>query len=86
MLQLGFQEDVDKIMGAIKEREGDPKPPQVCLFSATVPTWVRGVAKNHMKDGHKYFDLIRDLKNKTSQTVAHLAINCPYYNLSLIHI
>lgn len=25
-------------------------------------------------------DLVRDLKNKTSKTVAHLAINCPYHN------
>lgn len=80
MLQLGFQEDVEKIMSYIGSREGEPKPPQVCLFSATVPTWVRGVAKTHMASGHKYFDLISDLKNKTSKTVAHLAINCPYYN------
>ena len=54
--------------------------PQVCLFSATIPTWVKGVAEKHMKSGHKYFDLAGDLKNKTSQTVAHLAINCPFYN------
>lgn len=25
-------------------------------------------------------DLVKDLKNKTSQTVQHLAINCPYFN------
>jgi len=25
-------------------------------------------------------DLARDLKNKTSKTVDHLAINCPYHN------
>jgi len=27
-----------------------------------------------------FFDLVKDLKNKTSSTVQHLAINCPFFN------
>lgn len=68
-------------MKAIKDSEVDEKrdPPQFILFSATVPSWVRDVAKKHLND-HVFFDLVKDLKNKTSSTVQHLAINCPYFN------
>ena len=50
------------------------------MFSATIPSWVRGVAKKYISGEHKFFDLVGDLKNKTAQNVQHLAINCPYYN------
>lgn len=42
MLNQGFQEDVDKIMAAIKDSEEQDKrkPPQFILFSATIPSWV----------------------------------------------
>ena len=53
---------------------------QICLFSATIPGWVRGVAKEHLKRDYELVDLAKDLKNKTAQTVNHLAINCPYHN------
>ena len=81
MLQLGFQEDVEKIMKAIKDSEVEDKrdPPQFILFSATIPSWVRDVAKTHLGE-HIFFDLVKDLKNKTSSTVQHLAINCPFFN------
>jgi ATP-dependent RNA helicase DDX21 len=72
---------VEKIMKAIRESEEEEKSqtPQFILFSATIPTWVREVAKVHLKD-HVFFDLVKNLKNKTSSTVSHLAINCPYFN------
>ena len=81
MLQLGFQEDVEKIMKAIKDSETEDKrdPPQFILFSATIPSWVRDVAKKHLGE-HIFFDLVKDLKNKTSSSVQHLAINCPFFN------
>jgi ATP-dependent RNA helicase DDX21 len=50
------------------------------MFSATVPRWVQTVATCFLKPGYGMIDLVRDLKNKTSKTVAHLAINCPYHN------
>ena len=43
MLKLGFKEDVDKILAAVKEKA--PKDLQILLFSATVPSWVKQVAK-----------------------------------------
>ena len=68
-------------MKAIKESEEKEKskPPQFILFSATIPSWVREIAKIHLQD-HVFYDLVKDLKNKTSSTVQHLAINCPYQN------
>jgi ATP-dependent RNA helicase DDX21 len=33
-----------------------------------------------MKPDYTVLDLVKDLKNKTSKTVQHLAINCPYQN------
>jgi hypothetical protein len=33
-----------------------------------------------LKPGFGSIDLVSNLKNKTSKTVAHLAINVPYHN------
>lgn len=40
MLKLGFKEDVDRILGSIKKALSI-KDLQICLFSATVPYWVK---------------------------------------------
>lgn len=79
MLKLGFKEDVESILNTV-HKEVDPINLQICLFSATVPSWVRDVAREHLKKNYRIVDLAKDLKNKTAQTVNHLAINCPYHN------
>ena len=48
------------------------------MFSATIPKWVQNIAMTFLKQGHTTMDLVKDLKNKTSKTVQHLAISCPY--------
>ena len=53
---------------------------QICLFSATIPRWVRDVAQYHMKKNLRIVDLCQDLKNKTARNVQHLAISCPFNN------
>jgi ATP-dependent RNA helicase DDX21 len=78
MLNMGFGEDVEKIMGSVT-KVGKEKP-QFLLFSATVPHWVKDVARKYLTPDYKFIDLVKDLKNKTSKTVQHLAINCPYFN------
>jgi ATP-dependent RNA helicase DDX21 len=50
------------------------------LFSATIPRWIQEVARKAMAPDFITIDLAKDLKNKTSKTVEHLAINCPYHN------
>jgi ATP-dependent RNA helicase DDX21 len=52
----------------------------VCLFSATIPYWVKGLAKQYMSPDFKVVDLAQDLKNKTAREVEHLAVECPYQN------
>lgn len=80
MLNMGFQEDVEKVMNNITK--ANKEKPQFLLFSATVPHWVKDVARKYLDPAYKYIDLVKDLKNKTSRTVQHLAINCPYFNRS----
>ncbi len=50
------------------------------MFSATVPKWVHQIASMFLKPGYGIIDLVSSLKNKTSRTVQHLAINVPYHN------
>jgi ATP-dependent RNA helicase DDX21 len=73
MLNMGFQEDVEKVMSSIT-RDVKEKP-QFMMFSATVPSWVKDVARKYLSPDYRMVDLVKDLKNKTSQTVQHLAIN-----------
>lgn len=40
MLKLGFKEDIDRILSKIRET-CDMKNLQICLFSATIPYWVK---------------------------------------------
>jgi superfamily II DNA/RNA helicase len=76
MLKQGFKEEVDKIISACRSQCS--KDLQICLFSATIPGWVRQVAATHMKPGVRIVDLAQNLKNKTAKSVAHLAIMCPF--------
>jgi len=78
MLNLGFKEDVEKIMGAIKQSGSNEL--QMCMFSATIPSWVHRIASMFMQQPLQVLDLVSSLKNKTARTVDHLAINCPYHN------
>jgi len=78
MLKQGFKEEVDKILSECRRQCG--RDLQICLFSATIPRWVRDVAATHMKQSVRIVDLAMDLKNKTARTVKHLAIQCPFQN------
>jgi ATP-dependent RNA helicase DDX21 len=57
-----------------------PANRQTILFSATIPSWVKGVVSRFMDREYKTIDLCKDLSNKTSKTIKHLAIQCPYHN------
>jgi ATP-dependent RNA helicase DDX21 len=78
MLNLGFKEEVEEIMGTIKSH--GPPNIQCLMFSATVPKWVQFVAQQFLKPNFSIIDLVGNLKNKTSKGVQHLIINCPYHN------
>jgi len=77
MLKLGFKEDIEKILR--KVRDVCDKNLQICLFSATIPGWVKDIAREYMKPDFRVVDLAQDLTNKTAKNVRHLAIDCPFH-------
>lgn len=78
MLKQGFKEDIDRILDEVKRQRGSEL--QICLFSATIPSWVRQVAATYMKRNVRIVDLAQNLKNKTAKQVDHMAIMCPIQN------
>jgi superfamily II DNA/RNA helicase len=77
MLKLGFKEDVEKILKQCKEE--CTRDLQICLFSATIPEWVKGIAQEHMKNDFRVIDLAKDLSSRTAKHINHLAIDCPFH-------
>jgi ATP-dependent RNA helicase DDX21 len=78
MLNMGFQEDIEKIYAFIHEVRKKEEV-QNLLYSATIPTWVHQVAKKFLSEKHKFIDLLKGVKLKTPDSVKHLAINCPFF-------
>jgi len=46
MLEMGFKEDVDKILSQVKNKY------QSFVFSATVPHWIKDVTDKFLNDVH----------------------------------
>lgn len=78
MLNLGFKEDVDKILVNIKNEV--KVTPQFLLFSATIPRWIKEMANTYLNKNWKEIDLAKDLKGKTQKNINHISINCPFHN------
>lgn len=55
MLKQGFKEDVEKIMEYIKDKA--PNEMQILLFSATIPSWVKQVAREYLSPNFETIDL-----------------------------
>ncbi|XP_022135639.1 DEAD-box ATP-dependent RNA helicase 53-like [Momordica charantia] len=76
MLQVGFQEDVEKILERL------PKKRQSMMFSATMPSWIRKLTQNYLinpltidlvgdsdqklADGISLFSIVADMHGKAS--------------------
>jgi ATP-dependent RNA helicase DDX21 len=73
MLNIGFKEDIERILDAIPK----DKKHQTLLYSATIPDWVRNVAKTHLSPEHQIIDLVGKERVKTADGVKHLAIEVP---------
>jgi ATP-dependent RNA helicase DeaD len=63
MLNMGFQDDLDTILSAVGERES------VWLFSATMSTEVRRIAKRYMANPQ---ELTVGNKNQSASTIEHV--------------
>ena len=74
MLTMGFQEQIEDVFKKIYDVK---KEIQVCLFSATIPQWVKEVAAKIMnKRDCVFVDLVKNLENRTPKTVKHLSVQC----------
>ena len=51
----------------------------MCLFSATIPPWVKDIAREHMRPDFRVIDLCENLSNKTAKNIKHLAVDCPWH-------
>lgn len=77
MLDMGFKDDIDEVLYQVSVASKNTQNElQICLFSATVPDWVKKVAREYMNDDFIMVDLAQDLQNKTAKNVKHLAIFC----------
>ncbi|WIA11486.1 hypothetical protein OEZ85_011599 [Tetradesmus obliquus] len=85
MLNMGFVDDVEKILnaGMADAKDGSGAQPglnasggklQTLLFSATMPSWVKDITRRFLSAGHKLVDLVGDDKLKAASTVRHLML------------
>lgn len=72
MLRIGFVDDVEFILGAVK----DANQVQTLLFSATLPDWVKHIASKFLKPDKKTVDIVGNQKMKASTSVRHIIIPC----------
>jgi len=79
MLNIGFQEDIEKILGHINshfQEEGRPfSEIQFLLFSATIPKFVENISNKFMKRDQVFVDMIKNTEVRTSTTVEHLSVS-----------
>jgi len=71
MLNMGFVDDVELIL----KSSGDV---QTLLFSATLPSWVKDIAKRFLKSDYATVDLVGDEKQKASGAVQHMLLPCQW--------
>lgn len=71
MLNMGFVDDVELIL----KSSGDV---QTLLFSATLPPWVKDIAKRFLKSNYATVDLVGDEKQKASGQVQHMLLPCQW--------
>jgi len=82
MLNMGFAEDIETIMTAMKEKAEEKQ--QFLLFSATIPPWIKDVASKYMDPNYVFENLAENLTNKTPRNVTHLLVNTPHHERSEI--
>ena len=99
MLNMGFVDDVEKILGAAgkvhggrerlvccrRRRSSAPAQSiQTLLFSATLPPWVKDITRRFLDPGHKTIDLVGTSKMKASSSVRHLLLPCHWSQRSAV--
>ncbi|XP_027330085.1 DEAD-box ATP-dependent RNA helicase 53, mitochondrial-like isoform X2 [Abrus precatorius] len=72
MLQVGFQEDVEKILERL------PPNRQTLMFSATMPSWIKQITRNYLKNPLT-IDLVGDSDQKLADGIALYSIATDMY-------
>ncbi|UJR23425.1 hypothetical protein I4U23_026430 [Adineta vaga] len=78
MLDMGFIDDVEEILGHIFTTKRETKP-QFIVFSATMPDWVHKTTKKYMSKDFVTVDLVKGAQ-RTSANVEHLAVLCTFHD------
>ncbi|GMY09589.1 DEAD-box ATP-dependent RNA helicase 53, mitochondrial-like [Fagus crenata] len=77
MLQVGFQEDVEKILEKLPEKR------QTLMFSATMPTWIKKLTQNYLNQPLT-IDLVGDSDQKLADGISLLSIASDMYGKASI--
>ncbi|KAJ1388022.1 RNA helicase, DEAD-box type, Q motif [Sesbania bispinosa] len=72
MLQVGFQEDVEKILERL------PPNRQTLMFSATMPSWIKQITRNYLKNPLT-IDLVGDSDQKLADGISLYSIASDMY-------
>jgi len=72
MLDMGFQHDVDFIIRNIYQQQ--QTKPQMIVFSATIPSWLKKSVSRYMSStNHSFINLIGHEQEQTAGNVEHLS-------------
>ncbi|KAL1347905.1 hypothetical protein AAHE18_07G040200 [Arachis hypogaea] len=72
MLQVGFQEDVEKILERL------PPKRQTLMFSATMPSWIKQITRNYLQDPLT-IDLVGESDQKLADGISLYSIGTDMY-------
>jgi ATP-dependent RNA helicase DDX21 len=75
MLSMGFADDVETILQGLGKDNG--KKPQVLLFSATTPPWVKQIGRQYQEDVIAIDSTGDEGGSRVAKTVRHVAIQVP---------
>lgn len=83
MLDMGFIDDVEQILGHIFKGDQQKKA-QFVVFSATMPDWVHKTTRKYMTKDFVTVDLVQGNTQRTSANVEHLAVSCAYHERAVV--
>ncbi|KAL3920796.1 MAG: hypothetical protein SGILL_003078 [Bacillariaceae sp.] len=75
MLSMGFADDVETILEGLGEKNG--KKPQMMLFSATTPPWVKQIGRQYQEDVIAIDATGDEGGSRVATTVRHTAVQVP---------
>ena len=81
MLEMGFQDDVERILSYGKNANPEPDSPtanksQVLLFSATMPSWICKLT-DRLMDAPVFYDAVQEGETRLAETISHYSVRLP---------